>query len=102
MAQRISIGQEVTGAFQGADIAYELTAPADGRLVASLSWDPWFNETLLTLRIGDTEYKPSGPSWSPVVGTWTVTAGQTYRLIVGAGGTGWAYQDAFVLTTRLE
>jgi hypothetical protein len=98
----ITVGEELKDTFSGFDLPFEFTAPADGRFVARLTWDVWFNGSLMTLQLGDTTYKPSPPDWSPVVGTWSVTRGQTYRLIVGPGGTDWFYNDAFVLTTSLE
>ena len=98
----ITIGDEAKGTFTGAPLRYDVMAPADGWLVVTLTWDVWYTDSLLTLAIGSTEYKPTPPAWSPLLLQWQVTGGQTYQLFVGPGGTGWLYDVPFVLTTRLE
>ena len=102
VVRTIALGEEVTGVFSGLGQAFELTAPANGRLVARLMWNIWLNGTVLTLRLGDTEYAPASAFSLPLVATWDVAAGQTYRLTIGPGGTDWTYDDAYVLTTTLE
>jgi hypothetical protein len=98
----MQVGEEVKGVFTGLGQAYEFTAPRSGRLVARLTWDVWFNGTILTLHMGDTEFVGKPPQYSPLVGTWDVTEGQAYRLSIGPGGTDWMYNDLYVLTTALE
>ncbi len=79
--------------------AFEFTAPANGRLAARLTWNDWLNGTGMTLHLmADTEFAPEPPLWSPLVGTWNITAGQNYRLTIGPYATDWAYNDPFVLT----
>ena len=102
VVRTIALGEEVTGRFSGLGQAFELTAPANGRLVARLMWNIWLNGTVLTLRLGDTEYAPESPFVLPLVATWDVAAGQTYRITIAPGGTDWTYDDPFVLTTSLE
>jgi hypothetical protein len=99
---RISVGQEVTGTYRGAALVYEFIAPADGRLVAQLSWDVGLNGSLLSIKIGDSEHRLTRPPWSPVVGAWFVMSGQTYRLIVDRYGADHGGDEPFVLTTQLE
>jgi len=98
----IALGEEVKDVFRGSERTFELTAPASGVLVARLSWDVWFNGSLLVLRLGEAEFKGSPPDWAPVIGRLQVKTGQTYRLTVSEGGTDWFYDDPFVLTTSLE
>ncbi len=88
--------------FAGATVYLEVTAPATGVLAARLSWDPWFNDSLLVLGVGQAEFKPLPPDWAPIIGRVPVTRGQTYRLTISRGGTGWLYDDPFVLTTAME
>jgi hypothetical protein len=102
VVRTISVGDKATGVFKGEDLAFEFTAPAEGRLVARLTWDVWFNGSLLTLTLGSTAFKPAPPDWSPLVGKWNLVAGERYRLTVGGGGTDWFYNDTFVLETALE
>jgi hypothetical protein len=99
---RIVVGETVSARFVGQSLTYELTAPRDGTLVANLTWDPWWNESLLVLHLEETVFKPVPSQWSPVIGKLSVAAGRTYRLVVGPGGTGWWYDDPFVLVTFLE
>jgi hypothetical protein len=97
------IGEEVKDTFRGTALGYELTAPADGLLAVTLTWDVWATDSLLTLSIGASEYVPTAPGWSPLGLRWPVTAGQTYRLFVGPGPTGsFSYDVPFVLTTRSD
>ena len=96
----IALGQEVKATFVGLNLAFELTTPSNGTLVARLSWTP--DVSLLRLWLGTAEFRPVDPAWSPVVGRIPVAAGQTYRLIVSGGGTDWEYNDPFILTTVLE
>ena len=98
LVRAIQIGEEVHGLFAGYQETFEFTAPTTGRLLARLTWDAWFNGTILTLRLGDTQYT-AGP---PLVGACDVVAGQTYRLTISPGGTDWFYNDAYVLTTAIE
>ena len=102
VVRTIQVGEEVKGVFAGLGQAFEFTAPKSGRLVARLTWDVWWNGTILTLQMGDIEYVAGPPLWSPLVGTWYVTAGQAYRLTIGPGGTDWVYDDLYVLTTAIE
>jgi hypothetical protein len=98
----ITLGQEVKSKFAGRDVAFELTAPAGGMLVARLTWDVWLHGSLLVLTVGDMQVKPVDPEWSPVIARIPVAAGQTYRLTITGGGTDWYYDEAFVLTTAIE
>lgn len=98
----ISVGEEVTDTFLGTELAFELTAPRDGTLVATVNWDVWYNGTLLVLVLQGTEFKPVPPHWSPVSGNLQVVAGQTYRLAIKPGGSDWFYNDRFVLVTAIE
>ncbi|HEX2458401.1 MAG TPA: hypothetical protein VHI99_32190 [Vicinamibacterales bacterium] len=98
----IAVGEEVKDTFKGSPLGFELTAPAGGTLVARLTWDVWYNGTLMVLEMDGTRFKPVGPDWSPVVGRLRVTAGQTCKLVISPGGSDWFYDDAFVLTTSIE
>jgi hypothetical protein len=100
--QAITIGEEVKGQYKGGYAEYELIAPRDGTLSVSLSWDPWFNGTLLVLNLHGSRRQPGPPAWSPVSGTLEVKAGQAYRLAVEGGGTDWFYDDAYRLTTEMR
>jgi hypothetical protein len=102
VVRTIEVGREVRGVFDGLAQAFEFTAPRSGRLVARLTWDAWSNGTILTLQMGDTEFVARPPQYSPLVGTWDVTAGQPCRLTIGPGGTDWVYNDLYVLTTAIE
>lgn len=101
-ATPISLGQVVQGRFVGSRLAYELTAPSSGTLVARLIWDPFLTGSLLRLTVGTTEFTSAEPNFAPIVGRIPVTAGETYRLTILPGGTDHAYDEPFVLTTSLE
>ncbi len=98
--RQIFVGEEVSYTFVGGEIAFVVTAPRDGTLVATLNWD--VRDSLLVLVMQGIEFKPVPPQWSPVAGRLKVVAGQTYRLSITPGGTDWWYDDKFVLTTILE
>ena len=101
-ARRITIGEDVRDTFRGTSLAFEFTAPTTGRLVARLTWDVWFNGSLLSLGLGNSQIRPQPPDWSPITGAWRVEVGETYRLTIGGAGTDWFYDDPFVLTTLIE
>jgi hypothetical protein len=101
-ATPISLGQEVRANFVGSTLAFELTAPSNGTLVARLTWDPWSHGSLLILTMASTQLRGVDPHWSPIVGKIEVAAGQVYRLTVSKGGTDMWYDEAFVLTTSME
>jgi hypothetical protein len=105
------VGEEVKGVYTGVDQVFEFTAPANGRLVAQLTWNIWATETILDLELlGDIAYTPTPPRWIPLIGTWNVRAGQNYRLAVRPSRSYnwssfdyyWGYGDPFVLTTAME
>jgi hypothetical protein len=98
----ITFGEDTKDTFKGTPLAYTLIAPAAGTLVVQISWDVWYNGSLLVLAIDGKEFKPVGPAWAPVVGKVAVAAGQTCTLVISPGGTDWFYDDAFVLTTSIE
>lgn len=102
IVQQVQLGQVIEGTFTGTDLAFELAAPVDGVLEARLTWDPWASDSLLVLKIGDVQFKPVPPAWSPVTGTQPVAAGGKYRLSVSGGGTDWFYNARFVLTTAVK
>lgn len=79
-----------------------VTMPNSGTLAVSLSWDPFELGTLLMLKLEDREFRPSGPSWSPVIGRLRVEAGKRYLIAVALAGADWIPDDPFVLTTVLE
>jgi hypothetical protein len=81
---------------------YRLTAPADGTLVAKLTWDPWRNGVILMLRVEEQDINPPGAPWSPVVARLKVIKGQSYRLAVGLAGQDWFGGDQFTLITEIE
>jgi hypothetical protein len=86
----------------GSKLAYDLTVPSSGTLVARLTWDPLLTDSFLMLTIGSTDFRAAEPDWSPIVGRISAVAGETYRLTISRGGTGHYYDDPFVLTTSLE
>lgn len=97
----IAVGEEVKDTFKGNALEFELTAPRDGVLVATVTWDVWFNGSILVLSMGGVDVKPA-PPWSPITGKMQVVAGQTYRLSIKPGGTDWFYGDPFILQTWIE
>ena len=97
----ITIGEPISAVFYGPQMAFTFTAPTSGLLVARLTWSVDYNGTILSLRLGDKLYVGPAP-WSPLVGTWSVTAGEKYEIFVGPGGTDWVYNDAFVLRLTIE
>ena len=101
-ATPISPGQAVQGRFVGSRLAYELTVPSSGTLVARLTWEPFVTSAFLRLTIGSTEFIPVEPAFSPIIGSIPVSAEETYRLIISPGGTDHDYDVPFVLTTSLE
>ena len=101
VVKEITIGEATSGAFYGVPLTFTFTAPASGRLVGRLTWDVGFNGTILSLRLGDKLYVGPAP-WSPLEGTWSVTAGERYEVVVGPGGTDWIYNDSFVLRLTIE
>ena len=100
--RRISVGDAIKDTFLGTELVFELTAPRDGTLVATVSWDVWYNGTLLVLALQGNDFKPVPPQWSPVSGNVRVVAGQTYRLAIKPGGTDWFYNDRFELVTAID
>jgi hypothetical protein len=102
--REIRVGEEVTGVLtvHGAENLFELTAPADGALIARLTWDS--SRGRLTLMLADTRFGPVPLDASLIVGTLPVVAGLRYRVRV-ADGAPWDYDDLFLpftLTTFLE
>ena len=84
------------------DRRFQLTAPQDGMLVVKLSWDAYYWDTLLLLRIEDTNV-PSGPaSFSPIISRARVAAGRTYYLAVGFLAVGHAPITDFTLSTVVD
>ncbi len=84
------------------DRRFQLTAPQDGMLVVKLSWDAYYWDTLLLLRIEDTNV-PSGPaSFSPIIGRAPVAAGRTYYLAVGFLAVRHAPITDFTLSTVVD
>jgi hypothetical protein len=80
---------------------YQLTAPAAGTLLVTLSWDPDYTGMALLLKIDEEQFGRGGPPWSPVAARVKVVAGRTYRLVVGLGGSDLLW-GPFQLTTTLE
>ena len=78
-----------------------VTAPASGTLVAKVTWDVDYTGMLLMLRMGETDFPPTGRPWSPHVGRMKTVAGQQYRVAVGLAGSDW-FGGPFVLTTSME
>jgi len=77
---QISVGEVVTGAlglYWGAN-TYELTAPRDGTLRVTVSWDS--KDGYVGLRLGNKYFE-----WqlgNPLVGEITVVAGEKYLVII--------------------
>ena len=98
----IRVGQEVVGKLVAHDTnnVYELTAPADGTLVARLRWDS--KDGRLELNLAGSQF--GAENGMPIIGRLSVVAGQTYRIIV-ADGAPWDVDQLnlpFVLTTVIE
>ena len=100
-AQQISVGEEVRGvlAFHGDSHVFELTAPSDGTLTATVGWDP---------QAGRVEVVLAGSRFTSSHGSITakvsVAAGQKYRIEVDDGAP-WDYDVLylpFVLNTFIE
>jgi hypothetical protein len=83
---------------------YAFTPSADGTVTATLTWDALKTDTILLLRIENTQFEASGPPWSPIVGQVSVHAGQRYSLEVGMAGSGEVPGEPkpYVLTTTLK
>jgi len=81
---------------------YELTAPATGTLVATVTWDPVATDNLLLLKMEQTVIQPAPPAWSPVMGRLAVVSGHNYSLAVGLAGTGSDAGGPYTLTTKIE
>jgi hypothetical protein len=100
----IKVGDTVAGRISASDalIAYDLTVPTTGTLVARLTWDVNWTGTLLRMMLDQTRFPPSGPGWPPLVGRLPVTSGQRYRLTIAIAGSDWIPDDPFELTTAVE
>jgi hypothetical protein len=81
---------------------FSVTAPRDGTLVARVSWDVYYWDTLLQLRVGDTVIPSVACGYSPIVGRSSVVAGRTYHLGVGLCAAGSLPVSGFTLTTEME
>jgi hypothetical protein len=80
---------------------YQLTAPAGGTLLVTLSWDFDYTGMALMLKIGEEQFWRGSPEWSPVEARVKVVAGRTYALAVGLSGSD-LFWGPFQLTTSLE
>lgn len=112
--QEITIGQTLTGdgrfsasctTVNGWPVPcsyYEFTAPANGSVIATLSWDPNATGNILLLRLEDTNFLAQPPAWSPIHGRLTVVAGQRYQLQVGLNGSDWDGQGPYTLSMAME
>ena len=77
---QIAVGQTVTGGLgvHDGDNTYELTAPRDGTLRVTVSWDS--KDGYVGLRLGNKYFE-----WrlgNPLVGAITVVAGEKYLVII--------------------
>lgn len=99
----IAVGEVVRGTLTEDERvhAFDLTSPADGTLVARLTWDSSDNGTWMWLALDQTEFRSETVWNGPVVARWPVTAGRVVRVTI-SGGTDWLFDDPFVLTTELE
>jgi hypothetical protein len=98
-APTITVGANVTATLSahGAAHVYELTAPATGTLVASVSWTRDLGP--LQLNMADTMF-----TTDPLVGRIPVTAGSKYRVMVSDGAP-WDYDALslpYTLSTTVE
>jgi hypothetical protein len=104
----VAVGERVEGVYGDGSLNpkweydYFVTAPRDGTLTVTLTWDVILNGTLLTLKLGESTTEPVGPQWSPIVGRLAVTSGGRYLIGVGYGGSDWLPKDPYVITTALE
>jgi hypothetical protein len=101
--RQISIGEQASSALVAHDTyaTFELTVPADGKVVARLNWDP--NDGRLEVFLGDQHIVPSENNGS-IVATFVVSASRMHRIVV-ADGAPWDYDSLdlpFVLTTSIE
>jgi hypothetical protein len=78
---------------------YAFTPSADGTVTATLTWDALKTDTILLLRIENTQLEASV---SPIVGELSVRAGQRYTLQVGMAGTGDFGPKPYVLTMAVQ
>jgi hypothetical protein len=84
---------------------FALTAPADGVLTATLTWDPMASDNLLLLRMEKNDYPSVAAPWSPISGDLKVVAGSRYSIDVGlqaAGSECDSGKGPYVLTTALK
>jgi len=93
VVREIEIGDTVEGrytySFGGAfphptdELHFVFTAPADGTVGVTLTWDVWLVGTIFDLTL-DGVLVPRVPGvWSPVTGEMSVTAGTRYTIAVG-------------------
>src|SRR6476659_1384035 len=104
VSQQITLGRALTDTFIGNPLIYALSAPSDGTLIVRLDWDSSKGSddiAHLMLIMGECAVPPGrgypscpsaqetrgpGPLGSaPVIARTTVSAGQTYRVIVDEG-----------------
>lgn len=123
VSQKITLGRELTDIFIGNPLIYALSAPSDGTLIVRLDWDPSKGSddiAHLMLILGEcavplgrgypicpAAQETRGPSQlgsAPVIGRMTVSAGQTYRVIVDEGLAPWDYgfKQPFTLIAAIE
>jgi hypothetical protein len=100
---QINIGEEVRSGLVKHDTyaTFELTAPADGKVIVRLNWNP--EDGRLEAILPDQHIVPSQNDGS-IVATFAVTVGRMNRIIV-ADGEPWDYGTLnlpFVLTTSIE
>jgi hypothetical protein len=115
--REITIGESVTGNIlgawppcttnsQGSPVPcryYAFTPTSSGRLTVTLTYDAIATDTILLLRLEDTNFEPVARPWSPIVGKMDVVAGRRYALEVGLDGTGEEQPYVpYTLTTVLE
>jgi hypothetical protein len=101
--RQINIGEEVTSGLVAHDTyaTFELTAPADGKVIARLKWNP--KDGRLEVILAARHIVPSQNDGS-IVATFAVSAGRMHRIVV-ADGAPWDYDTLnlpFVLTTSVE
>jgi hypothetical protein len=123
VSQQITFGRELTDTFIGNPLIYALSAPSDGTLIVRLDWDPSKGSddiAHLMLIMGECAVPPGrgypscpnaqetrgpDPLWSAlVIARMTVSAGQTYRVIVDEGLAPWDYgfNQPFTLIAAIE
>ena len=99
----LNVGDEIDERINSAEgQRYSLTVPNTGTLVLEVSYDAFFWDVILEIRIGDIVSRPTASPWSPVVARVPVTSNQTYNARVRIAGFGMEPIAEYKLKVSME